>query len=221
MRKLALALLLVATQASAELSVEPGISFFTKNDVEAWYQNEFPHDLRLQVPSIRISYAHPIGDYKFRVGYWYLGKTKSAALASASDEDHSWPLSHWYGEGTNAGYTVGFDTPARKFGGFSVHTEYGIYWFRPRWHEVIPDWRPCKTCAGQLVDVSHFPRRQVTPIIGMVAEKGPLGLTATYLHDVEASKDAVPAIYAPPTKEFGWRRYIKGMMNFGLRYSFN
>ena len=156
-----------------------------------------------------------------RVGYWYLGKTKSQALASASDDDHSWPLSHWYGEGNNTGFTFGMDTPKKQFAGLSWHLEPGVYWYRPRWREVIPDWRPCKTCTSQLVDVSHFPRRQVTPMVTLVAEKGNLGLTATYLHDVEASKDAWPAIYAPPTKAFGPRRYIKGMLNVGLRYSFN
>lgn len=221
MRKFAAILLFTSFTAHAELSIEPGISFFNLNQDNIWYQAEFPHDIDLHVPSIRVSYSFPVKDYKIRVGYWYLGKPKSAALASASDEDHSWPLSHWYGTGTNAGYTFGIDTETKQVGGFKVHWEPGIYWYKPRWREVIPDWRPCRDCPTQLVDVSHFPRRQVTPIITLVAEKGPLGITATYLHDVEASKDAWPAVYAPPTRSGTFRRYVKGMMNVGIRYSFN
>ena len=146
-----------------EVSVGIGASKFTSSD-GIWYQDEFPHSLRLTSFSAKIQYEKTISEkFALNGGYLYLGKTSSDAEASASDADHSWPLSHWYGYGDVKGaYLHGKYTL-----GSGIYLQGGGYLYKATWHEYIPDWRPCATCDTMYVEVSHKPKWKLAPIYGI------------------------------------------------------
>lgn len=146
-----------------EISLGVGASQFTSSN-GIWYQEEFPHALKLTSPSIKLQYEKSLGNgLSINGGYLYLGKTSSEAEASASDADHSWPLSHWTGYGDVKGaYLQGKYTL-----GSGVYLQGGGLLYKATWHEYIPDWRPCAACDTQYVEVSHKPKWKLAPIYGI------------------------------------------------------
>lgn len=94
---------------TARPEVGVGVSYFEKQEDGNWYQEPFPYDLDMTSGSASIGAVFKISERDFvRLGYAYLGKVKSEAIATASDENYAeckhdtsqcWPLSHWYGKG--------------------------------------------------------------------------------------------------------------------------
>ena len=122
MRYLLIILALLAMPAMAErpqIEVGLGITHATHQDNMTWWQEEFPHSLRMNSPSLSLGIKMPLATNVLgfervngRFGYEYLGKFRSTALATASDADYGacryeldkcWPLSHWYGVGAVQG----------------------------------------------------------------------------------------------------------------------
>jgi len=195
-RLLGIVLLLVSLQANAlDFSIGAGVSQFTA-DNGTWYQEEFPHKLNLTSSAFIAKIEQSINDkYAINAGYLYLGKTSSDALASASDADHSWPLSNWIGYGDVKGF---FLQGKRKFSN-GIFIEGGTYYYKATWQEYISDWRACADCATQYVEVSHVPKWKLAPIYGLGYQKDnwSVALQQTWVDADEGSVEGTnfPAVY--------------------------
>lgn len=163
------------------LQIALGASQFTTGPDGVWYQKEFEHHIETRSAAGAIG----INGDNWRLGYQYLGRVTSSALASASDADHGWPLSHWYGHGSVDGFYAAW---------VPKYVEIGAYAYRARWSMHIPDWRHCATCASQDLTVTHKPQWDITPYIGL--HYGPLAIT--YRKNIEAKGDQWPAVFAGP-----------------------
>jgi hypothetical protein len=169
------ALLLSSSANAVEFSAGLGGSKFSTKD-GIWYQSEFDHTINANSKSAMLRADYSIDDkYSLGAGYLYLGKVSIDAKASASDSDHSWPLSHWIGYGDVKGV---FLTGKRRWeSGWFI--EGGAYAYRPTWQEYIPDWRACATCETKPVSVAHVPHTKLSPIYGGGYRHGPFTIEAT------------------------------------------
>lgn len=163
------------------LQIALGASHFTTGPDGVWYQSEFAHTIHTESATAAIGLS---GD-NWRAGYQYLGRVTSTALASASDSDHNWPLSHFDGHGYVDGLYAAW---------VPRWIEIGAYAYRARWQEHIPDWRHCADCAPVDLTVTHRPTWDITPYVGV--HYGPVAIT--YRHDIRARSDAWPAVYSGP-----------------------
>lgn len=216
---------LLALPAWAErpqVEVGVGITHTTHQDNGTWWQEEFPHDLTMNSPSLSVGLKQPMDRawlgfdrWYVRAGYEYLGAFKSSALASASDEDYwgcryhtetCWPLSHWYGRGAVHGLYLTV-MPEIDMGSYAIFFEAGASLYRSSWRVDIPDWRPTREGPVQSLTATHATRWEPTYLIGLGVRRGPFAVSLTR-RDARASGDLFPAIYHGPA------------YNLSLRYAF-
>lgn len=225
MRYLFIILALLAMPAFAErpqIEVGIGITHATHQDNMTWWQEEFPHSLRMNSPSLSLGIKMPLATNVLgfervngRIGYEYFGKFRSTAVATASDQDYGacryetskcWPLSNWYGVGTVQGLYATVQ-PEIDMGKYSIFFEGGLSAYWSTWKVDIPDWRPTREGPVQSLTATHKAKWQYTYIMGLGIRKGPLSLVYT-LRRAEATGDLFPAIYHDIAH------------NLSLRYSF-
>lgn len=222
MRKIVLLFLLFPMAALAEIEIGIGITHATHQDNMTWWQEEFPHSLRMNSPSLSVGWKGLLREnvagferVNLRAGYEYLGKFRLTALATASDQDYGacryaldtcWPLSHWAGVGSVQGLYATVQ-PEIDMSGYSLFFEGGVsaYWFT--WKVDIPDWRPTREGPVQSLTATHKAKWQATYLMGLGIRKGPLSLAYT-LRRAEATGDLFPAIYHDKAH------------NLSLRYTF-
>lgn len=222
---LALCFALIALPSLADrpqLELGLGITHATHQDNMTWWQEEFPHKLRMNSPSVSVGLKQVVAENVLgferaygRVGYEYLGRFSSSALATASDEDYGacryhtetcWPLSHWYGVGTVQGLYATLQ-PEIDMQGYSIFFEGGMSLYRSSWRVSIPDWRPTREGPVQSLTATHATRWEATYILGLGVRSGALSAAYT-VRRAEATGDLFPAIYRGTAK------------NLSLRYSF-
>jgi hypothetical protein len=222
MKRVLALLLLLPTLASAGLELGVGITHATHADNGTWYQEEFGHHLMMNSPSLSIGWKsiakeNILGFERVYVrgGYEYLGRFRSDALATASDQNYGacrytitncWPLSHWHGSGVVQGMYATVQ-PEIDMSGYSIFFEGGASLYRASWKVDIPDWRPAEAGPVQSLTALHATRWQSTYVVGLGVRKGPVGLSYT-LRKAEATGDLFPAIYCHTAS------------NLSLRYSF-
>lgn len=223
MKKLLLIFLtLLSISAFAEVEIGVGVTHFQHADNGTWWQEEFAHDLTMNSPSFSIGIKNKLKEnvlgferVNYRVGYEYLGRAKSYALASASDEDYwgcryhtetCWPLSHWYGVGDVQGLYATVQ-PEIDMGKYSIFFEGGISAYYSRWKVDIPDWRPTREGPVISITAQHKAIWQYTYIVGLGVRSGPWSVAYT-VRRAEALGDEFPAIYSHQAH------------NLSLRYSF-
>jgi hypothetical protein len=110
-----------------------------------WWQKEYAHSLPHDVPSATIRYDTDMGGgsgLKVGIGYTYIGRFKSQAVAVPSDNAYTlglpYPTSHWYGNEEIQGLFVA----ARKdFGAWYIEAGPMITW--TNWTMHVPDWYDC------------------------------------------------------------------------------
>ena len=193
--------MMIAALLSLELAV--GYSNFSHQPDGVWYQEPFPHTLVTRSPNFAIGAATK--DYRF--GYEYFGRVTTSALATASDADYNlnganakWPLSHWYGEGKVEGL---YASKLWHDGNFFLET--GVYVYRPTWSMTIPDWRPCETCPPQYLKVTHDPKFNASPILGIgyMSEGHVFTLN---IRQTQTRGDQWPAFYSGISTQVQYRR---------------
>ena len=209
MKKLLLVLLtFFSTLVHSEVEVGVGVSSFTKNSNGFWYQDGFDHTLKMNYPNISIGgnwSVHP--NLNVRLGYQYLGKVTSTALASASDENYAqwqqgkekiWPLSRWNGSGDVQGLYLTLN-PSYRYGPYVFQGEVGGWLYRPTWEVDIPDWIANPEDTPHHVYVSHKTRAQYSMIYGFGVSRDNWTLSYTY-RQATASGDEYPAVYSGPVR---------------------
>ena len=140
---------------SLELEIGVGVSQHDKPPNGLWYQEEFDHKINNTSPTFNIGVKHK----NWTLGYKYLGKFSSTALASASDENYLnwqqgteeiWPLSTFNGKGKVDGIYLNY---RHYVGNFFVVG--GVWYHRVKWKVSIPDWIPSREAEPLLLEVSE------------------------------------------------------------------
>ncbi len=192
-----------------QIEIGLGVTHATHQDNMTWWQEEFPHSLRMNSPSASVGIKWPLATSVLgfermygRLGYEYLGKFRSTALATASDQDYGacryaletcWPLSHWHGVGAVQGLYATVQ-PEIDMGGYSIFFEGGVSAYWSTWKVDIPDWRPTREGPVQSLTATHKARWQTTYILGLGVRRNAWSLAYT-LRRAEATGDLFPAIY--------------------------
>ena len=224
MRRLFWALILwpLLSAAAPQVEIGLGVTHATHQDNMTWWQEEFPHTLKMNSPSASIGIKVPLATSVLgferingRIGYEFLGRFKSDALATASDVNYGacrydtskcWPLSHWHGSGSVQGLYAVLQ-PEIDMAGYSIFFEGGASAYYSTWKVDIPDWRPTADGPVQSLTATHKAKWQATYIVGLGVRRGPVSLSYT-LRRAEASGDLFPAIYCHTAQ------------NLSLRYAF-
>lgn len=193
-----------------------GYSQLGKGPNGTWYQEPFEHEVELRSPSGGIGFRWDENyDGYWRAGYLYLGRARSRAVATASDENYNpnnpptycngrcWDMSHWYGHGTVQGVFVG-KVFTQKLGRVKLSSELGGYLYLPTWTMTIPDWKACELCGPQYLQVKHKNIPYLTPYVSLGVEN----VFFSYYPWIQAQGDKWPGVY----KGAAW--------NVEIRYSF-
>lgn len=203
--RLAIAALLLhawSTFANAgEVVVAGGVTFHNSQPDGTWYQGAFDHTLKTDVPAVSVKWFTDSRDgWQYGVGYTFLGKVTSTAIATASDANYNtttnscngacWPLSHWYG----TGYVHGLTLTAKKTFSNHLFLEGGLFVNQPKWSVHIPDWIACETCVPQDVTATHNAKVQYTPTVSAGYDFGKWFMQVS-IHQTAALGDEFPAIY--------------------------
>lgn len=181
MKALMVFLALACGMAQAgEVTVEVGATHFTPQSDGTWWQDAFPHELKMNSPSLGLRYDTSQDDagWSFGGGYMNLGRVSSSAQAVALDgakpndggynsslkgcNGPCWPLSQWNGHGSVDGF---FGVVSKHYGPWSV--EGGLYLYYPRWSINVPDWIGCRECPPQNITAFHHQHWQVGPMFGV------------------------------------------------------
>lgn len=175
MIKLLLALLLfTGSLARAQgLTLLAGPCQSTPQSNGVWYQKGFPYELNMATPCLGLRYdSARFGPWSYSLGYLNFGRISSSAEATASDDNYNtatqacngecWPMSHWFGNGGTQGL---YASVVRHYGSWAI--EAGLMLQRPTWEMRIPDWIQCQTCAPIDLTVTHNPRLQLNPVLGL------------------------------------------------------
>ena len=186
-----------------DIELSGGYSKLGKGPNGTWYQEPFPYDVELKSisGSVGTIFNKQDGNY-WRAGYMYLGRGRSRAVATASDENYApnnpptycngncWDMSHWYGHGTVQGLYL-----SRVFGlntkGIKIDTEAGAYLYFATWTMTIPDWKACELCGPQYLQVQHKTVPYLTPFFSVGIEN----IWVSYFPWIQAQGDKYPAIY--------------------------
>ena len=198
MRKLLFAALLSVTpSAHAELVAGIGTSVFAKAGNGTWFQNEYLHELNMRSTSATLRYD--FGDNS--IGYMYVGKVTSSALAKASDQAYNmgkpYPLSQWYGSGDTQGLFA-----SHRFTSGNWYATLGLMAYRSTWEVDIPDWRPCVDWQTQCyvadtprpLHVQHKTVWRTYPMAGAGYQNGKWAAELNVL-PADAQGDEFPAVY--------------------------
>jgi hypothetical protein len=153
-----------------------GVTYFEKQDDGNWYQESFPYNLDMTSISGSIGFAFRISERDFvRLGFNYLGKVESEALATASDENYAecknetskcWPLSHWYGRGHTKQIYLTYDRSYRLLG-VVVVVEAGAVLNKVDWQVDIPDWIPARDATPRYIVAKHEATWQPSASLGV------------------------------------------------------
>lgn len=204
------AVLYLASSAAATWEASVGITRFDSQPNGIWYQQgaTTPYKLDLTSPAISIGVTDRFaGGLRWRVGAMHLGKARSTAIATASDADYAtracggnpcWPLSHWHGEGSVSGLYAALN-PEHRLGPVTLVGEIGLMLYRPTWIMTIPDWRPCRDCPPQYLQVVHHPRWQPGLTAGIGVRLSNRLTVMLNRVTATASGDEWPAIYKHAT----------------------
>lgn len=190
-----------------------GWSKLGKGPNGTWYQEPFPHKIELQSPSMSFGIIYNKDeDSYWRSGYTYLGRGRSAAVATASDDNYApdkpptycngpcWDMSHWYGRGVVQGLYTGYVKYTRVYG-VKVEGEVGAFVYAATWTQTIPDWKRCEACAPEYLQVKHKTMPYATPYVAIGVEN----VWVTYYHRIQAQGDKWPAVYRGPTIKVEYR----------------
>lgn len=203
-------ILCIAASMAAAWEASIGVTRFDAQPNGIWYQQgpTTPYKLDLTSHMLAIGATDRFANgLRWRAGAMYLGKARSTAVATASDEDYAtlacggnpcWPLSNWHGEGSVAGLYATLN-PERRIGPVTLVGEIGLTLYRPTWTMTIPDWRGCRECPPQYLQVVHKPRLQPGLIAGIglrLNDRLTIMLNRT---TATASHDEWPAIYKHAT----------------------
>lgn len=149
---------------TARPEVGVGMSYFEKQEDGNWYQEPFPYDLDMTSISGSIGAVFKISERDFvRLGFNYLGKVQSEAIATASDENYAeckhdtskcWPLSHWYGKGHTKQFYLTYDRYYRLLG-VVVVVEGGVVMNKVDWQVEVPDWLPTRDATPIPIVAKH------------------------------------------------------------------
>lgn len=160
---------------AGDVTLLVGVSQFTPHETGVWYQEEFPHRLNMRSGSLGLRYDSATGanGLSYSVGYMNLGRVSSSAQAISSDAvygaTHSqcngsecWPLSTWIGSGDVQGI---YGSRVHHIGAWAF--EYGLYLYRPTWSVHIPDyyWQIGQPPVD--LTVTHNPKWQIGPMLGL------------------------------------------------------
>lgn len=164
-----------------EVTVLVGESTFTVQNDGIWYQKAFSYELNNHSGSFGIRYDSPVTNtWSYSIGYMYLGKVSSLALATGIDGNHNEYLgynpvtrscndgpcgyiSQWEGHGDVQGI---FSSLVKNVGDWGF--EIGLYLYKPTWEVHIPNWvGECRGCAPIDVTVQHAAHWQVGPMLGI------------------------------------------------------
>jgi len=178
-----------------DLELSIGITKFQQQTNGIWYQEGFDHSLKLKSASYSAKiFSHPSANgWQVGVGYTYVGKAASEAVATASDANYDpikkacvgpcWPLSHWYGAGTVQGVSL----LARKNFESGWYVEGGLMASRATYSVNIPDWIACATCATQNVTATQPVKTLFDPTVAIGYRRGPwaasLSVVPTHMTD--------------------------------------
>lgn len=209
MRSALFVVALIPTIAFAEVELGTGLTHFTRAENGIWYQEGFPYRLQMDSPSLSVGVRHKIADnlviidrINLRGGYEFLGRVKSTAVATASDEDYAtcshdtstcWPTSHWYGVGDVQGLYLTLQ-PEIDIGDYSLFAEAGVSFYRSSWRVDIPDWRPTREGPERYLTATHQTRWERTNILGVGIRRGAWSLAYTQ-RKARATGDEFPAVY--------------------------
>lgn len=131
-----------------EVKADLGVTQFTQAANGFWYQDGFPHTLRLTSPSASLKlYSDRSADgWQLGIGIDYIGRATSDAMILDADANYNantpthcngpcGPLSHMQGQGTiPALFSVARKTWTNWF------VEGGLYVTRPHWETTNFDW---------------------------------------------------------------------------------
>ena len=201
---LAFCVLFISYQAQGfDVELSGGYSKLGKGPNGTWYQDPFPSEIELTSLSGSIGTIFNKSDRDYwRTGYMYLGRGRSRAVATASDENYApnkpptycngncWDMSHWYGHGTVQGIYL-----SKVFGfrpnNIKLELEAGAYMYFATWTMTIPDWKACELCGPQYLQVKHKTVPYLTPYVSFGVEN----IWVSYFPLVQAQGDKWPAVY--------------------------
>jgi hypothetical protein len=212
---LALTLCFSTVSFAGNIEVSVGVTQFTQQTNGFWYQEGFPHKLQLTSPAASVKYYTDIdsGRLQLGVGYHFLGKAKSSALATASDENYNsnthacngpcWPMSHWYGSGSIHGVSASVRMYDKSLSWF---IEGGVMASRATWSVYIPDLLNCATCTPYPFTATHTPRIAIDPMLAIGYTKGNWVMQLSIV-PTHAPGDQYPAIFkgASPQLLIGYK----------------
>jgi hypothetical protein len=201
------------TAQAVDIELSGGYSKLTKGDNGTWYQDPFPSTIKLGSlsGSIGIRFNKENNNY-WRAGYTYFGQSTSEAVATASDENYNpnnpptycngecWDMSHWYGHGVVQGLYV-----SKVFGfqpyGREIDLEAGLFVYNASWTMTIPDWKHCKDCKPEYLQVKRKNIPSVTPFFSVGIDN----VFLSYYARVQANGGGWPAVFHGPAYKLEYR----------------
>lgn len=135
----------------ADFDIGLGYSRYGHQPNGIWYQDGFPHKLKLEAPSLSIGARGWIAEkWGWRAGYIHLGRAEVNAQVQASDAVYNpasptrcngpcWPLSKLHGVGSVHGLYATVN-PHFQLGGVTWMAEAGLFLYKPYWVVDIPVW---------------------------------------------------------------------------------
>lgn len=187
MRKLALALTLVAPAAHAvDFEASIGASRYQDVGNMTWYQEGLPHKLSLRSAGIQLGVAGEITPWlDWHAGYAYLGRAKSDAIATPDDANYD-PVakacrgeciarSRFRGAGDVQGVYLTLE-PHVDYRGWRIGVSAGPFLYVARWHVQVDDWIGFVGDTSRTIHAHHKPKLNLGAVIGVSVGRGPVSI---------------------------------------------
>jgi hypothetical protein len=153
MKKFLVGALLAVPLAAQAVGIEAelGVAYFADRGDGFWYQEGFPHILKLQSPAVSVGITGDAirqGQYglAWHASYVYMGKVLSEALATPLDQNYNLktkscngeclPLAKWHGSGFSHGLRLTLEPYIHVYG-WRVGLEAGYYISKNFWRMEI------------------------------------------------------------------------------------
>jgi hypothetical protein len=181
------ALLAVPLAAQAMgIEAELGGAHFSDRGDGFWYQEGFPHILKLQSPAVSVGVTGDVirqGQYglAWHANYVYMGKVHTEAIATPDDRNYNLqtkscngeclPMAKWYGSGFSHGLRLTLEPYAYVYG-WRIGVEAGYYISKNFWRMEVHGWQPDTTVPARDLTVYDDGGWRAYPTFGVSIGRG-------------------------------------------------
>jgi hypothetical protein len=200
---------LCLSAGAVDFEMGVGGAHYDKKEDGHWYQEGFQNNLRLTPTAFEVGLT---GDLWRRAGYgvsfhadWvYLGSIHTQALAVPVDENYNvktkgcngkcLPLANFVGSGHDQGFLFTLE-PYYVKEGWRYGAEFGPYFHKPLFSEVVYNWQPDPRTPPQTLYVQNINKWRWGSVYGVSISRGNFTLSYKYFTNDGVKNDFYSPIW--------------------------